>query len=204
MIEEYEYIRVDMTPKEIAHAMVDGEMFFTFDGEFLLYWNPYSGFVNNKGNNITLLNSFYKRIENNKKAMKVHDMTEEYEYIKVEGSIFDLKDVKVTGSIFDLKDDLESGKLFHKTSFDHQYVECKSEASVFYSLGEKQLYKRIKKEREFNEGEWYPCIDRSGENSIYIHSNGRFFIDEFKSDFGCDASSMKWIGESLGKIEFGE
>lgn len=59
------------------------------------------------------------------------------------------------------------------------------------------------KPREFKEGEWYPCIDYDNELCICCYKNNEFYLS---SDDLCGetADEMIWIGESLGKIKFGE
>lgn len=59
------------------------------------------------------------------------------------------------------------------------------------------------KPREFKEGEWYPCIDDDNDLCICCYKNNEFYLS---SDDLCGgtADEMIWIGESLGKIKFGE
>lgn len=64
---------------------------------------------------------------------------------------------------------------------------------------------RLKPQRDFIDEHWYPCIDDDGDTTIYKHINGEFsFTGNRDSQNPKPASDMKWIGESLGKIKFGD
>lgn len=66
------------------------------------------------------------------------------------------------------------------------------------------------KPREFNDGEWHPCIDDNGEWSIYIYKerDGKFYLDGHIDTGNLfifrEVADMQWIGESLGKLKFGD
>ena len=61
------------------------------------------------------------------------------------------------------------------------------------------------KPREFNEGEWYPCIDQYGDNGVFMYYGEDLFVmdEQSRSDSGFHTTLFKWIGESLGKLKFG-
>ncbi len=56
--------------------------------------------------------------------------------------------------------------------------------------------------REFIKGHWYPFVDRDGYSGVYVFDGEAFrpHISTMVSSLGVE--DMKWIGESLGKIEF--
>lgn len=58
------------------------------------------------------------------------------------------------------------------------------------------------KPREFTKGHWYPCVDKIGEHSIYMYTGKAFSIDGLAVSYQVSPYGMKWIGESLGEINF--
>ncbi|MFV0574805.1 MAG: hypothetical protein ACK5NC_05235 [Vibrio sp.] len=69
-------------------------------------------------------------------------------------------------------------------------------------------YEFKRPERKFNEGEWYPCTTLDGFHSIKCYLNGSFYTSLMKNKGGAfssrKASDFSIIGESLGKIKFGD
>ena len=57
-----EYVKVDMSPKDIARAMLDGEVFYNKDGEHSYKWSGI-GFVNTRGHAIYIQSAFYRKVE---------------------------------------------------------------------------------------------------------------------------------------------
>ena len=59
------------------------------------------------------------------------------------------------------------------------------------------------KPREFNEGEWYPCVYQDGDECVRVFKNGKLYAYSKDPITGVTPDKMKWIGESLGKLKFG-
>lgn len=62
-----------------------------------------------------------------------------------------------------------------------------------------------KKPREFNEGEWYPCVDYDDDESVRVFKAGFFFAYNVDGGYDGDMEEINftWIGKSLGKLKFG-
>lgn len=62
---------------------------------------------------------------------------------------------------------------------------------------------RFKPQREFIKGHWYPCVDADGDFSVK-YFDGYIFSCYVGLNSGLESHEMKWIGDSLGEIKFGE
>lgn len=87
---------------------------------------------------------------------------------------------------------------------------CRNEADYYDCPGRNPDWsadlKYRKKPREFQVGHWYPAIDKGGDNAIYFFNGGVFQVFEDTLDGNQSTfkeGSLKWIGESLGKLKFG-
>lgn len=58
------------------------------------------------------------------------------------------------------------------------------------------------KPRKFQKGHWYPCVDGDGDFSVKCF-NGHTFSVFVGFDRDLESHEMRWIGESLGEINFG-